>query len=194
MSWSSSVCTLVLLRTSKSSVSKSESSNSSGVCNGTTERGKHSKKRVNEERSKDQRKRQEERQQEKDKNKKKGVLCTDKKTPCSVMSCLCILKHKLKLQAGAKHIGSKKLQSHLLLLSVERQGRSCGLLERFYQLWSFTSSLAQNAKQVTSTTSKILIFKQISISTGHAQSKAQYRLTEKCIWLRHVHRKDDVDR
>lgn len=31
MSWSSSVCTLVLLRTSKSSVSKSESSNSSGV-------------------------------------------------------------------------------------------------------------------------------------------------------------------
>lgn len=38
ISWSSSVCTLVLLRTSKSSVSKSESSNSSGVCNGTTER------------------------------------------------------------------------------------------------------------------------------------------------------------
>lgn len=38
ISWSSSVCTLVLLRTSKSSVSKSESSNSSGVCNETTER------------------------------------------------------------------------------------------------------------------------------------------------------------
>jgi hypothetical protein len=35
ISWSSSVCTLVLLRTSKSSVSKSESSNSSGVCQET---------------------------------------------------------------------------------------------------------------------------------------------------------------
>lgn len=110
------------------------------------------------------------------------------------MSCPCILKHKLKLQAGAKHIGSKKLQSHLLLLSVERQGRSCVLLEHFFQFWSFTFSLAHNAKQVTSTTSKILIFKQISIGTGHAQSKAQYRPTEKWIWLRHMHRKDDVDR
>lgn len=39
MSWSSSVCTLVLLRTSKSSVSKSESSNSSGVWGQRGEKG-----------------------------------------------------------------------------------------------------------------------------------------------------------
>lgn len=46
ISWSSSVCTLVLLRTSKSSVSKSESSNSSGVCKGTVqERAKEGQQR-----------------------------------------------------------------------------------------------------------------------------------------------------
>lgn len=41
ISWSSSVWTLVLLRTSKSSVSKSESSSSSGVCHQTENTVKH---------------------------------------------------------------------------------------------------------------------------------------------------------